>query len=177
MARLYLSSPLREQDRLYIDKVKSALYELNQFYYKHDQFAIKLDSVSIQQNIFAGKAYNVYPDDIAKEIADTEFNELNNTDGMIVVIPPSYHECTTGVAVEIGYAIAKKIPILLFIDKTRPINNLSLTIRFYDKLYIHYIDDDIKLIITEFVRDINEQINHRSSNKLNVLTTIVLEDC
>lgn len=151
MIKLYLSSPLRPEDRAYTDKIKNELDKLRQFYYKHDQFAIKLDSVSIKKNSFAGKEYNVYPSEIAKEIADTEFNELNSTDGLIVILPPSYHEFTTGVAVEIGFAIAKNIPILLFIDRTRPIDNISLTIRFYKNLYIRYIDEDVGQVISKFI--------------------------
>lgn len=156
MIRLYLSSPLRESDRKYTDCIKQALTELNQFYYKHDQFAAKLDKVSIEQNTFANKVYNVYPDDIAKEIADTEFSELDSMHGMIVCLPPDYHECTTGVAVEIGFAVARHKPILLFIDRTRPINSLSLTIRFYKKLSIHYIDENIKQVISEFTKGMYE---------------------
>lgn len=151
MIKLYLSSPLRPEDRAYTDKIKSELDKLGQFYYKHDQFAIKLDSVSIKQNSFAGKEYNIYPSKIAKEIADTEFSELDNTDGLIVILPPSYHEFTTGVAVEMGYAIARNIPILLFIDRTRPIDNISLTVRFYKNLYIHYMDEDVGQVISKFI--------------------------
>lgn len=159
MIKLYLSSPLREDDRKYTDKVKQALTNLDLFYFKHDQFAIKLDSVTIKQNTFGGKEYNIYPDNIAKEIADIEFSELDITDGLIIVLPPSYHEFTTGVAVEIGYSIARKIPILLFIDKTRPIDNLSLTIRFYDKLHICYIEDSIEQNLNNFMRVLVNELN------------------
>ena len=41
----------------------------------------------------------------------------------------------------------------LFIDKTRPISNLSLTIRFYDNLYISYIEDNVEDTILKFVRE------------------------
>lgn len=152
--KLYLASPLREEDRQYTNPIKEALEKLNQFYYKHDQFAAKLDSVSLKQCKFAGKTFNVYPDNVAKEIASTEISELKDMDALVACLPPTYHEFTQGVSIEIGITLAMNKPILLFIDRTRPVSNLSLLLRFYPKLHIHYMDEDIEQVISDFVNEI-----------------------
>ena len=151
--KYYFASPLREADRQWSKPIKIALDNLNIDYYNHDQFGEMLDGVTTEVKQFAGKDFNVYPADAAKKIADIELEQLKYMKGLIVCLPPSYHEFTQGVAIELGICIIQHKPILLFIDKSRPVDNLSLLLHFYDKLKIVYIEDNIEDNIISFIRE------------------------